>query len=1021
MGHLLSDSNADDSWSIANLREKLRNCSGKRYWRSLEELADTPQFRALMTKEFPAWHFEDSGMNRRDFLRVMGASLALAGLVGCSRPAIHEIVPYVRAPEEVIPGKPLFFATAMTLAGSGIGLLVESNEGRPTKIEGNPTHPGSLGATDVYSQASVLSLYDPDRSHVSSYLGDVRSIDAVITQISVLAEEEKSRNGAGLRLLTETVVSPTLADQIRGLLHQFPEAKWHQYEPINRDMVRQGSILAFGRYLNPTYRLDQAEVVLSLGSDFLAQGPGWVRYARDFMSRHSPQQPNAPMNRLYVMETNFSNTGSKADHRLRVKPSEMEAIARYIAGQVRGQAISADGIPNGTWLNQAARDLMQHRGKALVIAGEQQPPEVHAWAHMINHALGNFGSTVVLTEPIEAEPVDQMSSLRDLLSDIDAGRVQWLIIMGGNPVYNAPVDLEFGTRFQRVPVRMHLSQYSDETSNLCHWHITEAHYLEAWSDTRAFEGTASIVQPLIAPLWNGRSAHEFLAMFTNQPFRSGYDTVRDYWRRQRPDEDFEPFWRKSLNDGVIEGTALPAINVTPSEQWIARRYQNAEAHPAAHTANDGTLEVVFLPDPAVFDGRFANNAWLQELPKPITRITWDNAALVSPATAGRLGFSYSLQATGGEHGQITVDTGEFTLEGRSIRMPVWIVPGHADNCVTFHLGYGRQYAGRVGTGLGFFTYGLRTSRNPWSASGCSVRKIGPPRELACVQFHHSMEAREPVRAVTLADFMKDPGFVHTEEEPPRNFSLYPLYQYTGYAWGMTIDLNACVGCNSCVVACQAENNIPVVGQEEVKRGREMHWIRIDNYFRGSMDDPESFFQPVPCMQCENAPCEYVCPVHATTHSSEGLNDMTYNRCVGTRYCSNNCPYKVRRFNFFLYSDWKTPSMSLVYNPNVTVRSRGVMEKCTYCVQRINAGRIRAEEQDRLIRDGEIIPACAQACPTNAIVFGNINDQQSRVSKLKAGSRNYSLLAELNTQPRTTYLGAVRNANPDMPDGGKFGE
>jgi len=1004
---------------LAAAREKLRACSGKQWWRSLEELAGSPHFEELLHREFPRYASEwADAVSRRGFLKLMAASLALAGLSGCAGKPKETIVPYARAPEELVPGKPLFFATAMTLAGSAIGLLVESHEGRPTKIEGNPDHPASLGATDVFSQASLLTLYDPDRSQVLTYLGDIRPWAALLAEIRVLLERQRLRRGAGLRLLTETIISPTLAHHIRSLLSEFPEARWHQYEPVSRDPAREGSRQAFGRYVNTVYQVEKADVIIALDADLLSSGLGCLRYARQFARRRRPQPGPATMSRLYAVECTPSNTGAMADHRLPLRASEIETFTRTLALAVRGVTEAGAPLPYAAWLGALARDLLRHRGRSVAIPGDYQSPGVHLWAHVVNHALGNVGSTVIYTDPVEAEPVDQTASLRELVADMDAGRVEWLIILGGNPVYNSPADLAFGERLLKVPMRMHLSLYQDETSALCQWHIPEAHYLEAWSDTRALDGTASIVQPLIAPLYNGKSAHEFLTAFTSQPERSGYDIVREHWKTQRPGADFERFWRKSLNDGVIAGTALPPISVTLKPEWLPPfvaevSKARAQEKPARDPAPEG-VELVFRPDPAVFDGRFANNGWLQELPKPITRLTWDNAAMVSPATAQRLGLTYRIDSTGGEHGQILADVVELSYGGRSLRAPVWIDPGQADGCVTLHLGYGRTRAGHVGTGTGFNAYQLRTSASPWLGSGLTLRKTGDRFPLACVQFHHNMEGRALVRATTLEEFRRNPAFARElGEEPPSSLSLYPGYKYEGYAWGMAIDVNACVGCNACVVACQAENNIPIVGKTEVMRGREMHWLRIDSYYRGSADNPEIYFQPVPCMHCENAPCEIVCPVGATVHSAEGLNDMVYNRCVGTRYCSNNCPYKVRRFNFLQYSDWETPSLKLMRNPNVTVRSRGVMEKCTYCVQRINAARIQAEKEIRLVRDGEIQTACQQACPAEAIIFGNLNDPQSRVARLKAEPRNYALLGELNTRPRTTYLAAVRNPNPEI--------
>ncbi|MBI4459620.1 MAG: molybdopterin oxidoreductase, partial [Acidobacteria bacterium] len=694
----------------------------------------------------------------------------------------------------MVPGKPLFFATAMTLAGSAVGLLVESREGRPIKIEGNPKHPASLGASDIFSQASLLTLYDPDRSGPVTFRSDVRPWNALLNEIRTPLERQRLRRGAGLRLLTETVVSPTLALQIRNLLREFPEARWHQYEPVNRDAARRGARQAFGRDVNTVLRVEKADVILSLDADFLSGGAGRLRYAREFASRRRPQKTGMPICRLYAVECTPSATGAKADHRLPLRASEIAGLARSLAAEITGVAGGAER-PYSAWLRAVARDLLEHRGASLVIAGEQQPAAVHAWAHWINHLLGNSGSTVFYTEPIEAAPTDQISSLRDLVSDMDAGKVEWLVILGGNPVYNAPVDFEFGRRLLGIPVRMHLGLYPDETSALCHWHIPEAHYLEAWSDTRAFDGAASIVQPLIAPLWNGKSAHELLAAFTDQPERSGYDIVREYWKTQRSETDFEFFWRKSLNDGIVEGTAFAPVSISPKENWAAPLQDPVSA--AAELPQKETLEIVFRPDATIFDGRFANNGWLQEIPKPITRLTWDNAALLSPATAEKLGVGYKVSSTGGEHGQILADVVEINLRGPSLRVPVWIVPGQADDCLILHLGYGRTRAGRVGNGAGFNTYRLRASSDAWIASGAALRRTGQQFPLACVQFHHNMEGRELIRAVTLSEFQQNANLAQGHEAAERPLSLYPEYKYEGYARGMAIDLNACVGCNAC--------------------------------------------------------------------------------------------------------------------------------------------------------------------------------------------------------------------------------
>ncbi|HEU4389095.1 MAG TPA: 4Fe-4S dicluster domain-containing protein [Blastocatellia bacterium] len=988
----------------------------------------------------------------------MGASLALAGFAACTRQPEEKIVPYVRQPEEMVPGEPLVFATAMTLGGYATGLLVESHEGRPTKIEGNPLHPASLGKADPYCLASILDLYDPDRPQTVTKAGDISTWTAFVAAMRVALDAQRGSQGAGLRILTETVTSPTLASQIRALLKEFPKAKWHQWDPVNLDYVRAGARLAFGEHVNTVYRFDKADVILSLDADFLCTGPGWLRYAHDFAEKRKVGEGAGKMSRLYVAECTPTNTGAVADHRLAIPASEVGSLAQAITARV-GFPESSGYDKNDEWVAAVSQDLKRHRGSSLVVAGPHQPPIVHQLAHEMNDVLGNTGKTVLYVDSVEANPIDQASSLRALTVEMEAGTVEVLVVIGANPVYSAPVDLQFGERLTNVSLRAHLSQHYDETSELCHWHIPETHYLESWSDARAFDGTATIIQPLVAPLYQSKSPHELLAAMMNQPERSAYDIVRETWKAewksgptavpgQRKDDtapggqaspasrnnavrneaapgpasapatgEFETWWRRSLHDGVVSGSTLPPKQISLlSEPTIIRAGSSAGGRPKRPNSDfpdasqktldwslikPGTIELVFRPDPSIFDGRFANNGWLQELPKPLTKLTWDNAALISPATANKLGLSNE-------------DIVELHYDGRMVEAPIWILPGQTDDCVTVNLGYGRTRAGQVGTGAGFNAYALRTSVWPWAGVGLEIRKTGRRRDLACTQLHHNLEGRDLLRSGTLEEYSKDPTLApdgsHEAGESP---SLYPKHDYPGYAWGMAIDLNACIGCNACVIACQAENNIPVVGKEQVARGREMHWIRVDRYYKGTADNPEAYFQPLPCMHCENAPCEVVCPVAATTHSAEGLNDMVYNRCVGTRYCLNNCPYKVRRFNFLLFQDWETPTLKMMRNPDVSVRSRGVMEKCTYCVQRINRAKIAAEKEDRGVRDGEIVTACEAACPATAIVFGDINDPDSRVSKLKAEHRNYSLLGELNTGPRTTYLGAVRNPNPEL--------
>jgi molybdopterin-containing oxidoreductase family iron-sulfur binding subunit len=996
--------------------QRLASTRGREYWRCLEELSDDAEFHELLKQDFPqqaaGWL---DGVSRRDFLKLMGASLALAGLNGCGRaaPVDEKIVPYVTQPEELVLGKPLFFATAFPMSGVGSGILVTNHEGRPTKIEGNPDHPASLGATDAFAQASILTLYDPDRSQVVSNAGRISTWDAFLTSIAGHLQEQQRSGGSGLRILTETVTSPTLADQLRRLFARFPHARWHQYEPVNRDNAVAGARLAFGDAVNSIYRFENADVILSLDADFLFCGPGSVRYARDFSARRRVRKGKPDMNRLYVIEATPSITGSMADHRLALRPSKIPAIAAAIANKLGVSTAPALDSQRSQWIDALIRDLQKHRGSSLIVVGESQPPAVHAIGHLMNQALDNVGKTVIYIDPVEANPVDQMASLRELVKDMEAGAVRLLLMLGGNPVFTAPVDLGFAEHLSKVEVRIHSSLYDDETSAFCHWHIPETHYLESWSDVRAYDGTITLLQPLIAPLYSGKSPHEILAAMLGSSDQSAYDVLREYWQGQKSAGDFEVFWRTALHDGMVAGTAFEpkTLKLKPAENW---NISGQTAPPTASPETRDSLEISFRPDPTLYDGRFANNGWLQELPKPLTKITWDNVVLVGPKTAERLGLSYRIGTTGGERGRIFTDLVELRYEGRSLRAPAWIAPGHSEESVTVSFGYGRTRAGRVGNGTGFNAYTLRTANAPCYGTGLEIRKTGDPYVIACTQFHHRMEGRDFVRAATLEEYRKDPSFAQKESDRrTAEETLYPGYSYEGYAWGMAIDVNACIGCSACVVACQAENNIPVIGKTEVTRGREMHWLRIDRYYKGAPDHPETYHQPVPCMHCENAPCELVCPVAATSHSHEGLNDMVYNRCVGTRYCSNNCPYKVRRFNFLQYSDWATPSLKPLRNPDVTVRSRGVMEKCTYCVQRINNARIEAEKENRPIRDGEIVTACQAACPAEAIVFGDINNRDSAVTKMKSESLNYALLPELNTRPRTTYLAKLKNSNPEI--------
>jgi MoCo/4Fe-4S cofactor protein with predicted Tat translocation signal len=999
-----------DKLDLKTARAQIAETNGPEYWRSLEELAGSSEFQEMMHREFPKGASEWlDAVSRRGFLKLMGASLAMAGMSACTKQPLEPIVPYVKQPEEVIPGRPMFYATAFTLGGYASPILVESHLYRPTKIEGNEQHPASLGGTDVFAQASILGMYDPDRSQTIAYLGDVRTWGGFLEALRGPLNAQKAVQGAGIRILTRTVSSPAHADQLRSVLKLYPQAKWHVYEPVNRDNVLEGAKMAFGQPVETQYKLENADVIVSLDADFLYAGfPGSTRYIRDFAKRRNPDAKiehlhgdafklDSAMSRLYVVESTPSSTGAKADHRLPLRASEIEGFARELLLAVATTSSSPKTNRGTEFLQAVAADLARNRGSSVIIPGDHQPPAVHYLAHEINQALGNVGKTVFYTEPVDANPVNQTDSIKDLVADMRAGKVDMLFVMGGNPAYDAPADLGFADALKNtsIPMRVHLGLYQDETAELCQWHVNESHYLESWGDARAYDGTVSIVQPLIAPLYGGKSVYELTALLAGQAEATDHEVVQGYWKKQHPGADFDAFWRKSLHDGWIEGTTFP----------LKQFAMKVASYLPSVTIPPNAVEINFRRDPCVYDGCFSNNGWLQELPKPMSKLTWDNPVLIGPAMAARMGLK-------------TEDFVELELNGKKVKAPIWIQAGHPDNSITVFLGYGRRRAGRAGTGAGFDMYPLRYSATPWIATGVNITKAGGTYKLASTQGYQTMDtpegARPQVRSASLDEYRKEPNFAK-EEEPPKELTLYQPYPYEKepYAWGMAIDLNACVGCNNCIVACQSENNIAVVGKEQVVIGRHMHWLRVDAYYQGDRDNPKAYFQPVPCQQCENAPCEVVCPVGATVHSTEGLNDMVYNRCVGTRYCSNNCPYKVRRFNFLLFQDWETPQLKMMRNPDVTVRSRGVMEKCTYCIQRITQHRIDSEREDRKIQDGELQTACQQSCPANAITFGNINDPNSRVSKLKAIARNYSLLADLNTRPRTTYLAEIRNPNSEM--------
>ena len=1059
---------------LETVRRELREKRGPEFWRSLDELAGTPEFQELLHREFPRQASEwvevvgesagaggnsieaaAAGTSRRAFLQLSSASLALAGLTACTRQPIEKIVPYVEQPEQVVPGRPLFFATTLVQAGYGVGVLAESHEGRPTKLEGNAEHPASLGSTDMFAQASILTLYDPARSQVVLHDGRAAVASTLFVAVAQLMRAKQAAGGRGMRLLTGAVTSPTFAAQMKDFAALYPEARWHRWEAAGPLHSRAAAMRAFGRPVEVRYDLSHADVIATFDADLLAAGPGSVTYARQFADRRRVREVGPDlartMNRLYAAETTPSPTGSIADHRLPLPPAELEALLLALAREVGVAVPAAAAIESAAapppaappaageggkkaqarqarqrWLKALAADLMAHPGASLVVAGEATSPAAQVLAHAINEKLGNTGKTVVYTEPAEIDAVDHLQSLAELVRDMNAGQVDVLIMLGGvNPVYTAPADLEFADALGKVATRLHHGLFTDETAEYCHWHVPAAHELESWGDARAFDGTASLVQPLIEPLYGGKSLQEVAAVLLGHGETSGYELVRATWNGKLAG-DFEPAWRKALHDGVIPGTQLPPISSGAGLAVAAAAVAQAagEIAAAAAAAGQGGLTLCFQPDPTIGDGSWAGNVWLQELPKPMTKLTWDNAVLISPATHQRLKLDWEERV-------------RVTVGGRQLDAAVWVLPGQAEDTLTLSLGYGRRRAGENGSGLGFNAYVLRTSAGVWNAPA-SLKGLGERYIFACTQNHHAIdqeqgidedrlagekeERRHIVRTATLAEFQQDPEFAvhppHGEEPPPRDMTLYPNRQYEGHAWGMAIDLNVCTGCSACVVACQAENNIPVVGKDQVMRRREMHWIRVDRYFTGDMDDPGLHVQPVPCMQCENAPCELVCPVGATSHSAEGLNDMTYNRCVGTRYCSNNCPYKVRRFNFLRYSDRTSPLAAMMYNPDVTVRMRGVMEKCTYCVQRIEHAKIDSQVSGQPISEQRLKTACQQACPTQAIVFGDLNAEKlggppSEVKRWKASPLNYGMLDDLNTRPRTTYLARVTNPSPQL--------
>ncbi|MCC7479736.1 TAT-variant-translocated molybdopterin oxidoreductase [bacterium] len=1013
-----------------------KTANGPKYWRSLEELADTPEFRRQMEREFPAGATEMlEPATRRNFLKLMGASLALAGIgmTSCRWPK-EKIYPAAYQAPGNIPGTTKQFATAMDLGGYATGLLVSSYDGRPIKVEGNPSHPISGGRTMAWHQASLLDMYDPDRSRgpiqrlgtqaMNSTMADFRG---AVTQ---LAAGMEVTGGEGLAVLSEANSSPTLADLRQRFMQRFPRATWHEYEPLSLDNEREGSYIVFGQPYRSHYEFSNARVVASIDSDFLMTHPASLKYTRDYSAKRKPGSPD--FSRSYVFECNHSVTGAQADHRLALAPSDVGAVACVIAAdlfvkrglplpmQYQGLLASLNGfashpLASDPVVQALLEDLSNNHGASIVVAGQQQGAEIHALVHLINSALGNTGSTVNYTLDTNPARQSHLKEISTLKSALEAKTVNTLLLIGGNPVFDAPADLGFEAALRNAGTTIHLSHYDNETSQACQWHVNRAHFLESWGDGAAWDGTVSIVQPLIAPLYEGISEIELLSMLVDPQPLSGYELVR---RTMQPllGGDFEAAWRQVLHDGVLQGSASALASpawTTSNFAWTLDQY----VKPAA----DGSFDLLFAPSYSLYDGRFANNGWLLENPDPMSKCTWDNPVLMGLETAEKLGI---------RHGTVVnLELGQVTLEA-----PVYVLPGHGPGAVTVSLGYGRKAAVRDVNRGGWNTYALRGKETFYRSGGLKLSPTARKFELASVQDHWAIDriglkerarrVEELVREGTVEQHAADPGFVAHIGEPVENGGHWeqlwkdPVdYTQQTYRWGMAIDLNSCTGCGVCTVACQAENNIPVVGRKLVRKGREMHWIRVDRYFTG--EDPNKAMavsQPVPCQHCENAPCEQVCPVAATVHDHDGLNVMVYNRCVGTRYCSNNCPYKVRRFNWFnlhKHRGTMTPVEMMAMNPDVTVRSRGVMEKCSFCTQRIQAAKISAKNDRRPIQDGEVVPACAQACPADAIVFGDLNDPKSRISEAVQDNRTYAILGEINTRPRVRYQARLRNPNPAL--------
>jgi len=1018
--------------------------NGRTYWRSLGEYSRTPDFEEWLHREFPAGaaEWENDPLSRRNFLRLMGASLALAGLSlsGCRRPEAH-LVPFTQSPEWVIPGKKMSFATAQPRRRGAVPLLATTFDGRPIKMEGNPLHPLSLGASDNFSQASILDLYDPARRQHPTRSGKKISPSDWDAEITRIRDESTSTAGSSLAILSDELLSPT-RDRLRTELQkQFPQATWATYEPLAPGRDLEASSLVFGDNTEFRPNLSAASTILSLDCDFLGSDEGDISDTRGFAAGRRTRKPGDSTNRLYVAEPRFSLTGTMADHRLRLRSGSVGPFLLELARQIRTAKPSADlnallsqspdlALPEGVdpaWIRECAIDLVAHGKQSLILVGRRLPVSLQALALALNAALGSVGSTLIV-QPRRSLPSSNINQLADKIRN---GTIRTLIILGGDPVYNAPADLNWPALQSSVPNTIHLAHLPNATSKQSTWSIPGTHYLESWGDALASDGSYLSIQPMIQPLWDGQSQVDLLSKLLAQPKPIGPGLIRDTFaqRTNLSGEKLDQAWNDFVREGFLAASTPTPSPRLPNLNYVAGLLSKIE-NSAPEDAS--SLEFNFIQSGAVDDGRYANNGWMQEWPDPMTKLTWDNAVLMSQETAKSLGLKNEIIK-----GILVADVVQATLAGRSVEGPALIVPGHANFSVSLPLGYGQEELGPVAKGAGFNAYSLRTSMTDYHGVGLQLKKVGKTCELAVTQEHQVMEGRDLVREATVSEFQQNPAWVKTvgmDAHIPKNQSFYPNPKLDGqHQWAMVVDLSTCTGCNACVTACTAENNIPIVGKDQVMKGREMHWIRVDRYFTGEPDAPESVSQPIACMQCENAPCETVCPVNATVHNEEGLNVMAYNRCIGTRYCANNCPYKVRRFNFFDYNQraldklyWgplapkgTEETIKLQKNPNVTVRMRGVMEKCTFCVQRIEdakiTARVRARDSaDLKIPKGTLKTACQQACPAEAIVFGDLLDESSEVTQQRALPQNYSLLEYLNVRPRLTYLGRIRNPNPAMP-------